>query len=210
MFIMRSFTNEELNSSVAHLLVNQDNTAILIDIFGLDNTIINFLEKRNIELTTIILTNGNINHGLGIDNIVKKYPEVNLIIDPEEYDRLITNINKNESQKTPWDIKHKIFINKSFQLVIKNFEFSFDKFEINNELKHMFYTKEQKLLFVGDIPLCDQADFTSSNSKEVAKTAIKYIFENYGTEVNIVSSHSENTFKLDEIILDGKKFKEII
>ncbi|WP_381415136.1 MBL fold metallo-hydrolase [Spiroplasma endosymbiont of Anurida maritima] len=82
MIKLKNFIEKNNNFQNSTLIVN-DKQAILMDVGHASKVILDYLEEHNIELRAIFIGYPSFDHILGIDDVLQKFPLVNVYINHE-------------------------------------------------------------------------------------------------------------------------------
>ncbi len=156
-----------------YVITNQDNSAVLIDPGYCSKVLTDWLESKNINITTILLTHGHFDHVLGL----KMFPNVPIYVHENDIELLLDN-DKNAAKTFNLSVEY----NKN-NIINFTDDFTIPYDSINFKTIHTpghtegstTYLAFNKILFTGDaifagtVGRCDLWGGSEEKTKETVK-----------------------------------------
>lgn len=196
MYNLKRFVVGPLQSN-AYILWNEKNEAILFDIGSFEfSEILNFLEKKNLQLKGLFLTHGHIDHIAGVNLLLRVFPTVKVYIGKNE-EEYLTNAEYNLS----YHIFREIFKVEALDRVVylkENDEvFGVRVIDTPGHTKGgvCYYIKEDGILISGDTLFAGsmgRTDFLGGNTETLFKS-LKKLCDTLPKETIVYSGHGRET-----------------
>lgn len=161
----------------------------------------------------ILLTHGHFDHFLGVDEIIKNYPNCNVYMHENDVD-LLYDYKKNGAKQ---------FLNVNYVPCFKINPIQAGLINIHGielEVFHnpghtkgscSYYFKEDNLIFVGDFIFVNsigRCDLPSGSIKQMHQSLIDFNFSNFDYNLVIYPGH-ENNFKFQKLLLINPYFNNL-
>ncbi|QGS52059.1 MBL fold metallo-hydrolase [Spiroplasma tabanidicola] len=205
---IKVFQNELFNNGNSYLLINDKKEAILIDLANKADEILEYIEKNNINLTTILITHGHFDHLVSIEKVLTKFNNLKLYIGKEDevclYD---PEMNAGASRNNFWKLENKykntILIDKSISLNINDFNFDIYLMKGHTPGTVFYHLVDLNYMFCGDTLFKEKIGFHGKEMKrcndDIFKKSIQFLYTNKFKDTTLFPGHHESNIKISEI-----------